>query len=83
MGISQDWGGFGHDPLTEAQISKIVAAFPRLQMKQRFTRDVCRIVESRPVLLTTISRVISASASCLAITRPSTVDFLLNSPFEE
>jgi hypothetical protein len=34
--------------LTETQVATIVEAFPRLQMKQWFMRDVCGIVESRP-----------------------------------
>lgn len=48
MGIGLDWGGWGYDMLTETQVATIVDAFPRLRMKQRFTRDVCGIVEPRP-----------------------------------
>ena len=33
--------------LTEAQVATIVNAFPRLEMKQRFTRAVCCILEHR------------------------------------
>ena len=47
-GIALDWGGWGYDKLTEAQVSGIVDEFPRLEMKQRFTRAVCCIVETRP-----------------------------------
>jgi len=48
MGIGLDWGGFGYDSLTETDVAGIVEAFPRLGMKERFTKAVCRIVETRP-----------------------------------
>src|SRR5215510_15831941 len=47
-GIGLDWGGFGYEALTESQVATIVEAFPRLDMKQRFTRAVCAVVETRP-----------------------------------
>jgi hypothetical protein len=47
-GIGLDWGGWGYEAIPEAQVAAIVEAFPRLEMKQRFTRAVCRIVETRP-----------------------------------
>ena len=34
MGIGLDWGGWGYDALTEAQVAAIVEAFPRLEMKR-------------------------------------------------
>lgn len=46
-GIGLDWGGFGYDSVPPSQIADILDAFPRLEMKQRFARDVCRIVETR------------------------------------
>src|ERR1051325_5582195 len=48
MGIGLDWGGFGYDTLTAAEVAEIVEAFPRLGMKEQFTHAVCRIVETRP-----------------------------------
>src|SRR6476620_5288260 len=48
MGIGLDWGGFGYEALTEAEVTEIVDAFPRLGMKERFTQAVCRIIETRP-----------------------------------
>jgi hypothetical protein len=47
-GIGLDRGGRGYDKLTEAQVAAIVDAFPRLEMKQRFIRAVCCVVETRP-----------------------------------
>jgi len=83
MGIGLDWGGWGYDLLPEAQISTIVEAFPRLQMKQRFTRDVCCIVESRPGSTYDNFARDFGERFVPGYTRPSTVDFLLNSPFKE
>src|SRR5262245_16701341 len=37
MGIGLDWGGWGYEMVTEAEMATIVDAFPRLEMKERFT----------------------------------------------
>jgi HD domain len=83
MGIGLDWGGFGYDTLTQTQVAAVLDAFPRLQMKQQFTRDVCRIVESRPD--TTYDNFAGdfGDRFVAGYTRRSTVDFLLNAPFKE
>jgi hypothetical protein len=83
MGIGLDWGGWGYDGLTEAQLGAIVEAFPRLEMKQQFTRAVCRIVETRPA--TTYDNFArDFGERFVAGYKPvSTVDYLLNSPFKE
>src|SRR5215469_9755484 len=47
-GIALDWGGWGYESLPASQIAEIVDAFPRLEMKQRFARAVCGVVETRP-----------------------------------
>ena len=83
MGIGLDWGGWGYDLLTETQVATILEAFPRLQMKQQFTRDVCRIVESRPDTTYDNFARDFGERFVPGYTRPSTVDFLLNSPFKE
>jgi HD domain len=82
-GIGLDWGGWGYDLLTETQVTTIVESFPRLQMKQRFTRDVCRIVESRSGTTYDNFARDFGERFVPGYTRPSTVDFLLNSPFKE
>jgi len=82
-GIALDWGGWGYESLPASQIAEIVDVFPRLEMKQRFARDVCWVVETRPA--TTYDnfardfgeRFVSGYKS------PSTVDLLMNSPFRE
>jgi hypothetical protein len=82
-GIGLDWGGWGSDKLTEAQMAAIVDAFPRLEMKQRFTRAVCCIVETRAA--TTYDNFArDFGERFVPGYRPmSTVDYLLNSPFKE
>lgn len=83
MGIGLDWGGWGIEMLAATQIAAIVEAFPRLEMKQRFTRDVCRIVESRPDTTYDNFARDFGERFVHGYTRPSTVDFLLNAPFKE
>ncbi len=83
MGIGLDWGGWGYEALTKAQVAAIVEAFPRLEMKQQFTRAVCRIVETRPA--TTYDNFARDFGERFLpdYKRASTVDYLLNSPFKE
>ena len=82
-GIGLDWGGWGYESIPEARLAEIVEAFPRLEMKQRFTRAVCRIVETRPA--TTYDNFAGDFGERFVpgYERASTVDSLLNSPFKE
>ncbi|HEX3252059.1 MAG TPA: hypothetical protein VHS05_21660 [Pyrinomonadaceae bacterium] len=82
-GIGLDWGGWGYEALTEAQVAAIVEAFPRLEMKQKFTRAVCGIVETRPA--TTYDNFArDFGERFVPGYKPlSTVDYLLNAPFKE
>jgi hypothetical protein len=82
-GIGLDWGGWGYEAIPEAQVAAIVEAFPRLEMKQRFTRAVCRIVETRPA--TTYDNFAGDFGERFVpgYKRASMVDYLLNSPFKE
>ncbi|HKR34822.1 MAG TPA: HD domain-containing protein [Steroidobacteraceae bacterium] len=83
LGIGLDWGGFGYDMLPATQVAAVLDAFPRLEMKRRFTRDVCRIVVSRPATTYDNFARDFGERFVPGYTRPSTVDFLLNSPFKE
>lgn len=83
LGIGLDWGGFGYDMLPATQVATVVDAFPRLEMKQRFTRDVCRIVVSRPDTTYDNFARDFGERFVPGYTRPSIVDFLLNAPFKE
>ena len=83
MGIGLDWGGWGYEALSEAEVAGIVEGFPRLGMKERFTQAVCRIVETRPT--TTYDNFArDFGERFVPDYKPaSTVDYLLNSPFKE
>lgn len=82
-GIGLDWGGWGYEALTEAQLTPILDQFPRLGMKQRFTRAVCDIVERRPATTYDNFARDFGERFVKGYSAPSTVDFLLNSPFKE
>jgi hypothetical protein len=83
MGIGLDWGGWGYQALTADQVAAIVEAFPRLEMKQRFTRSVCHIVETRPATTYDNFARDFGERFVPGYKPVSTVDYLLNSPFEE
>ena len=83
MGIGLDWGGFGYEALTDAEVAEIVKAFPRLGMKQRFTRAVCRIVETRPTTTYDNFARDFGERFVPGYKPASTVDFLMNAPFQE
>jgi hypothetical protein len=82
-GIGLDWGGWGYESLPASQIEQVVDALPRLEMKQRFARAVCWVVETRPT--TTYDNFTRDFGERLVpgYKRPSAVDFLMNSPFTE
>ena len=48
MGIGLDYGGFGVDALLTADVERILSAFPRLKMKQRFAETCCQLVTAKP-----------------------------------
>ncbi len=83
MGIGLDWGGFGYEVLTDAEVAGIVEAFPRLGMKEQFTHAVCRIVETRPTTTYDNFARDFGERFVPGYKPPSTVDYLLNSPFKE
>lgn len=82
-GIGLDWGGWGYELLTQDQIGAILDAFPRLQMKQRFTHAVCRVVESRRSTTYDNFARDFGERFVPGYTRPSAVDLLMNAPFDE
>lgn len=82
-GIGLDWGGWGYDLLTRTQIATVLEAFPRLEMKQQFTHAVCRIVETRPDTTYDNFARDFGERFVPGYKRPSTVDMLLDAPFDE
>ena len=83
MGIGLDWGGFGYEALADAEVAAIIEAFPRLEMKERFTQAVCRIVETRPATTYDNFARDFGERFVPGYKPASTVDYLLNSPFKE
>jgi hypothetical protein len=75
--------GFQYDRIPPNEMKSILAAFPRLDMKRRFTDSVCRIVKAKPE--TTYDNFAGDFGERFVpgYARPSTVDYLMNSPFEE
>ncbi len=75
--------GFQYDRIPPNEMGSILAAFPRLEMKRRFADSVCRIVKTKPE--TTYDNFAADFGERLVpgYERPSTVDFLMQAPFEE
>jgi len=82
-GIGLDWGGFGYDSLPASRIEHILDAFPRLDLKQRFTRAVCAVVEARPATTYDNFARDFGDRFVAGYRRPSAVDLLMNAPFKE
>src|SRR5688572_6125847 len=47
-GIGLDYGGPQYDRIPPEEMRDILAAFPRLDMKRRFTDSVCDIIRTKP-----------------------------------
>ena len=83
MGIGLDYGGFGIEALPAGDVERIVTAFPRLKMKQRFAETCCRLVTAKPdtshdnFLRDFGERFVPGYKTV------STVDVLMNAPFDE
>ncbi len=82
-GVGLDWGGFGYESLPHDLIEEVVDAFPRLEMKQRFARAVCWVVETRPTSTYDNFAADFGERFVPGYKRPSTVDLLVHSPFME
>jgi hypothetical protein len=83
MGIGLDYGGFGVQALPGGDVERILSAFPRLKMKAKFADTCCRLVTARPetsydnFLRDFGERFVPGYKSV------STVDLLMNAPFDE
>lgn len=82
-GIGLDWGGWGYEELPRSQIEEILDAFPRLQMKRRFTDDVCVVVQARRATTYDNFARDFGERFVPGYTRASAVDLLFDSPFAE
>ena len=75
--------GFQYDRIPPHEMKSILAAFPRLDMKRRFTDSVCRIVTTKPETTYDNFAADFGERFVPGYKRPSTADFLMNAPFEE
>ena len=83
MGIGLDYGGFFLESVPSADMTEILRAFPRLEMKARFTEACCRLVTAKPE--TSFDNFLrDFGERFVPGYKPvSTVDLLMNAPFEE
>jgi hypothetical protein len=83
MGIGLDYGGFGVEALPAADVERILSAFPRLRMKQRFTETCCRLVTAKPE--TSYDNFLRDFGERFVpgYKAVSTIDLLMNAPFHE
>src|SRR5262245_5409844 len=82
-GIALDFGGPQYDRIPPDEMSAVLSAFPRLDMKRRFTDSVCRIIQTRPETTYDNFARDFGVRFVPGYKAPSTVDFLMHGPFEE
>lgn len=83
MGIGLDYGGFGLEILPTAEVTAIVGAFPRLDMKNKFADTCCRLVAARPDTTSDNFLRDFGERFVPGYKAVSTVDLLMNAPFAE
>jgi hypothetical protein len=83
MGIGLDYGGFGSDALHADDMARVIAAFPRLKMKESFAAACCRVAIERPE--TTYDNFLRdfGERFVAGYKSISTVDLLNNAPFDQ
>jgi hypothetical protein len=82
-GICLDVVGLQYNLIPSTEIQSIVAAFPRLGMKQRMTRCFCHIVETKPETTYDNFARDFGERFVPGYKAPSSVDFVMNTPFTE
>jgi hypothetical protein len=83
MGIGLDYGGFDLEVLPASDLSRILSAFPRLRMKDRFSETCCRRVKERPETSHDNFLRDFGERFVPGYKAVSTVDMLFNAPFDE
>jgi hypothetical protein len=83
MGIGLDYGGFGVEALPAGDVERIVGAFPRLGMKDKFIETCCRRVRAQPE--TSYDNFLRDFGERFVpgYKAVSTVDLLMDAPFDE
>ena len=83
MGIGLDYGGFGLEALQRDDVDRVLGAFPRLAMKARFSDACSRLAKARPETSQDNFLRDFGERFVPGYERVSTVDLLLNAPFDE
>jgi hypothetical protein len=83
MGIGLDYGGFGVEALAPGDVQRILDAFPRLKMEQRFAERCCRLVTEKPETSHDNFLRDFGERYVLGYRAVSTVDLLMNAPFDD
>jgi hypothetical protein len=83
MGIALDFGGFGVAALPAGDVERILNTFPRLMMKQRFAETCCRLVTAKPETSHDNFLRDFGERFVPGYKAVSTVDLLMNAPFDE
>jgi hypothetical protein len=83
MGIGLDYGGFGLDALDAEDVRRILGAFPRLSMKDRFSEACRRLVGTRPETSHDNFLRDFGERFVPGYKAVSAVDVLMNAPFDE
>ena len=83
MGIGLDYGGFFIELVPSADIAEILRAFPRLEMKNKFADACCRLVTAKPETSSDNFLRDFGERYVPGYKPISTVDLLMNAPFEE
>jgi hypothetical protein len=82
-GICLDVVGLKYDLIPAADMARILAEFPRLAMKQKMTQCFCHIAKKHPE--TTYDNFVRdfGERFIAGYKAPSSVDFVMNTPFQE
>jgi hypothetical protein len=83
MGIGLDYGGFFFDLIPSEDMTEILRAFPRLRMKTQFAEACCRLVSAKPETSSDNFLRDFGERFVPGYKPVSTVDLLMNAPFEE
>ena len=83
MGIGLDYGGFGFDQIPSADMTDILRTIQRLKMKDQFAETCCRLVAAKPDTSSDNFLRDFGERFVPGYKPISTVDLLMNAPFEE
>jgi hypothetical protein len=83
MGIGLDYGGFFVELVPSTDMTEILRTFPRLKMKTQFADTCCRLVTAKPETSSDNFLRDFGERFVPGYKPVSTVDLLMNAPFEE